>query len=145
MQFEIANQETDELEQERVPSGMGALKGWQPLQHVDWASGVSHPALEPSERASKALWQAISFECEHSPEEIDDFRMRKLATLIKRSKQMREHQREWASKAPERIRPVVESIHGPLLRQCLLEVCEDRELFSQLLEDLQQGFPLIGD
>ena len=136
--------EGEQLE-DTVVNGLGAKKGLKPLEHVTWTQGVTHPANDPLENCSQELWSAIDFEIQHEPEEIDDFRRRKLAELIAKAKDMSDAQAFWASGAEQGNRTVVEKIHGPLLSWCLQEACGGEKLFEQLCQDLQQGFPLVGD
>ena len=137
--------ENDDEAHELVVNGLGAIKGLGHLEHVEWTKGLSHPSSQPPEAASKELWAAIQFEASHTPEEIDDFRSKKLAEIIHKAKTMQQSQASWASLAAKENHSVVSQIHGPLFGWCLRMACGGEQLFEQFLLDLLVGFPLVGD
>ena len=130
-------------EAETVPMGLGAPCGLQPLEHVQWAESVGHPSMQAPLNASKELNEAIKFESDLEPEEIDDMRREILHRYIKLSKQMTVNKQHWADKSPEEIRGLVSQINGPLFRHGLREAVGNNS-FDAFIDDLQRGCRLVG-
>ena len=135
---------TESME-ELVPNGMGAPVGLEPLDHVQWALTVDHPAASPPSKVTVELSQAIEFESKHSADEIDSFRNEKLYQYVRLAKDMEKARADWCNKSHTLNRPVVEQIHGPLLKALLAEASGSEDTFQGLLQDCLQGFPLVGD
>ena len=45
-----------------------------PIQHVEWAKSFGHPGETAHLKYSKELWEAIHFEIDNEPAEIDKLR-----------------------------------------------------------------------
>eukprot|EP00435_Cladocopium_sp_Y103_P039301 s772_g10.t1 len=123
-----------------VPHGLGAKKGLMPLEHVRFAVTVPHPS-EKGADLSQEVCEAIEFECRQSPAQVDSFRRDILARIIRFHSLCSQEHEGWVRQAPVALQPLVASIHGPLWKVLLKEVPVSSSLF---LQNLQQGFPLVG-
>ena len=130
---------------EDVPNGLGAVKGLDPIEHVQWAEGVEHPSMKGPVGIMSELVHALQYEVDHEAEEIDTMRKRKLYSWIHRAKQFEQERKRWLADAPKKLQPLLQSIHGPLFKQLLKEASDDDVTFSRFMQDLHQGFPLVGD
>lgn len=130
---------------EEVPMGMGARKALTPLEHVEWSKSVCHPSASPPANATLDLREALRYESDTDPEEIDAERERLLYRFIMMTKDMQKNQKRWAAEAAPSIQPLVQKIHGPFFRQVLSEATGSEETFELLIEHCQHGFPFVGD
>jgi hypothetical protein len=138
---DVTQEETPEL----VPKGLGARKGLGHLEHVAWADSVTHPSSLTPEKVTCELLDALKYESETDPDEIDAFRASLLYEFIYEAKNMQEQQHHWSAAAPKEISRGVKAIHGPLLGWALQKVTGSSDTFARLLKDCQQGFPFVED
>ena len=123
-----------------VPHGLGAPCGLSHMQHVAFALKAVHPAAVPIV-FEPDLEEAVKFECLSSVEEIQEFREQQLKQIMYFAVQL-EHERSlWVQGAPPALHDLVRRIHGPLLR-CLANMAGIEA--DDFVNDLQQGFPLVG-
>ena len=124
-----------------VREGMGAPIGLTPLQHIDFARRVQHPAAK--DRAMlKELKDAVKVECFTRAEDIDEFCERLLQQIRQKANELEPARRDWLAQAPVQLQPLLHNVHGPLWEFLLQECGVDG---SDFLRCLQQGFPLVGD
>ena len=128
------------IEVQFVPWGAGAIEGLTPLQHVQFALTLPHPACEASV-IDPAVQEAIDFELALPTPDVDAFRQERLERLIFIAAQLEMEQSVWSEGAPPTLQPVVRRIHGPLWKMLLHAIDVQAEAF---LHALQQGFPLVG-
>ncbi|CAJ1450925.1 unnamed protein product [Effrenium voratum] len=128
------------IEVQFVPWGAGAIEGLTPLQHVQFALTLPHPACEASV-IDPAVQEAIDFELALPTPDVDAFRQERLERLIFIAAQLEMEQSVWSEGAPPTLQPVVRRIHGPLWKMLLHAIDVQAEAF---LRALQQGFPLVG-
>ena len=67
-----------------VPQGLGAPTGLSVLEHCLWGKGQDHPDATKLEylEVDEDLKEVMEFEKEHSVEEIDEFRRKKMDEFV---------------------------------------------------------------
>ena len=124
-----------------VPSGLRAVKGLSPLEHVAFALQASHPG-ETQKELPAIVQQAVTFECQQDAASVDAFRLSLLEKCLRVHAKMELEHKEWTRCAPVELHAHASAIHGPLWK-VLLQQCELPH--AQFLHDLQFGFPLVGE
>ena len=85
--------------------------------------------------------EAMQFEKEHSVEDIDEFRQKRMDEFVYLVAQLQPEWQQWKNKIPEVIRGVAEQLHGPVAG--VLEGWAET-LDKGMEKRCQQGFPVVG-
>ena len=109
--LEAERQQQELLQSSPVPHGLGALPGLSPLEHVAFGLQVAHPSENPAPLCAEMLG-AIQFECEHSVDEIDNFRQEKLFRITQLHAVLKELQVDWVKQAPRPITAAPRGVHS---------------------------------
>lgn len=64
--------------EQKVPYGLGALRGFVPSENAQWAEEVEHPSANTPQGAPKHIILALRYEIDSDIEDVDNFRRRKL-------------------------------------------------------------------
>ena len=138
---QVAIQEIPCLEKFLVPNGLGAPVGLTPLQRVQFCMNAKHPASSPPS-LDPNLQSAIDFEAQHTLPDIHEFRERQLQRILHAAHQLHEERLRWTLASPVDLQHLTSHIHGPLWH-CLVAMAGLQA--DEFLQDLQRGFPLVGN
>ena len=61
-----------------VTRGGGAPVGLSESEHVHWGMSIDHPMQRGEDTLDKDLVEALEFECDNSPEVLDEYRKGKI-------------------------------------------------------------------
>ena len=125
-----------------VPDGWGQPRGLTVDEQVLWMQSAPHPLDLGQLQLDQDLREAVEYEARHEPQAIDAMRSLELSRISELAQGLQQEQVEWTLEAPEPIRGLVSRIHGPLILALMQEMdYEDQGL----LQDLQRGFPYVGE
>ena len=85
-----------------VKQGAGAPRGLCEEEHFNYAKGIKHEYEElKMDDLPEDLQEAIGWEAQHSPEQLDEFAAEVMAELMMRAASMEGERQDWLRQLPE--------------------------------------------
>ena len=102
-----------DVEMPYVLMGGGQPKGLSTFEQIHWMEVTPHPDVLAFEQLDHDLQEAVEYECSNQPEVIDQLRAECLHKVLSMAKELEAQQKQWTSRAPQTIRPLVTRLNGP--------------------------------
>ena len=132
------------LDKPFVTDGYGAVRGLAPLEHVQRTKGLQHPMSEV-QKPENLPWDfmlPLEFEATHTETEIDFFRQEAFELVERKALELEGERTEWLAGVPVELRPLMSTVHGPLLNWLHEKIESEDKLFPTRM---QSGFQLTGE
>ena len=133
--------EAPDLEQPYVVLGGGQPRGMSTAEQIQWMSATPHPDKLAVGNLDEDLLQAMQFEIESKPQDVDRFRAEKLRELLAVAEQLQQQRLDNLPSVPAAIRPLVAALHVPLVAH-MAQLCGHED--TCIAECLQKGFAFAG-
>ena len=123
-----------------VPRGLGALEGWTPVQHYEWARGLQeHPCAHSFVPLVPEVVEVSHKLSGMELKDIDQFRAGAIKHWISVAKALQPECCRWLSVVSQDLKQMLAPIHGPPVSN----FCK-RCSITNLGEPMQNGFSFAG-